>query len=363
MSLLEVANKWLPPPTSLRLPAIGIDIAESSVKYIGFKPNTANAFGFSLEHYGEVSIADGAMSSGEVNNVSALAAAFSKVKSATGISYARISLPEERVYLFETEIDTNLRWKQIRDQIEFRLEENVPLSPRDAYFDFQIVEKGDDETVAIVTVCAKEIVDKYYEACRLAKITPLAFEVESAAIARAVLPKKDPNTKLLLDFGKTRTGIGIVHQGILMYTSTIDIGGDHMSAALRRQFGEKPESDLTKIKNSRGLIGSTSGDNPAEVLLPIVSALKDEVQARIEYWDNKSGVDRSIDGVVIGGGSANLRGITTYLTETLGIETVLADVWQNVFDSKESVAPISRPYSYGYVTAVGLALASFVDDI
>src|SRR5690606_35923278 len=95
----------------------------------------------------------------------------------------------------------------IRQQLEFRLEENVPLSPRDAYFDFQAVRTtARDHLPVSVTVCSRAIADAYYEACRIAKVTPLSFEVESAAIARAVLPRNDKGTRILLDFGKSRTG-------------------------------------------------------------------------------------------------------------------------------------------------------------
>ena len=44
-------------------------------------------------------------------------------------------------------------------------------------------------------------------------------------MARAVVPTEFQDTVMLIDFGKTRTGVGILSHGSLLYTSTIDIGG------------------------------------------------------------------------------------------------------------------------------------------
>lgn len=363
MRILEVVDRWLPPPELLRLSGVGVDISESSIKYIGFEPNYIGVSELSLAHYGEVGLAPGVLSRGEINDTAALGKALAEVRSKTGVSYVRLSLPEERIYLFETEVDAGLAAEEIRQQIEFRLEENVPLSPRDAYFDFHVFDgqTADHTRVAAVTVCAREIIDKYYDACRIAKLTPLSFEVESAAIARAVLPKDDQATRLLVDFGKTRTGLGIVHRGVLLYTSTIELGGSDLSAALKRQLGDQPEAEWTKLKNDQGLARSGRGDGPAEVLLPVMSAIKDEIQLRIQYWNDKNGAERPIEQIIVCGGSANLRGLGAYLSETLGIDAVLADVWQNALDAKLWAPPIDRRHSYGYATSIGLALTTFTN--
>lgn len=355
MSFAATLNRYLPPPGILRIGGLGVDVSESSIKYVAFSPSHKGLFALSLSSYGEVDLGPNVLRKGEVDDVSALAAALAEVKKRSGHSYFRLSLPEERIYLFETEIEDITNKVAARQQLEFRLEENVPLSPRDAYFDFSLTPLDDSgrRARATVTVSAREIVDKYYEACRLAKVTPLSFEVESAALARAVLPEGDPGTKLLVDFGKTRTGIGIVSGGELLHTSTIEQGGNDLSAALKRQLGDKDESTLTRLKNEEGLVGTS-----AESLLPVVSIVKDEIASRLRYW-NDANPTRLVDQVLLSGGSANLRGLTSYLTETLGVEADMANVWQNAFDPKLTTPPIDRRHSFGFATAIGLALTSY----
>lgn len=363
MSVLDVLERVVPAPNYLRIPSVGVDISDTSLKYILLAPDSYSGAKLELRKWGEVNIREGALSRGEVNDVDELARVIREAKRRSGVPHARISLPEERAYLFETTIKRGTPFKEIRGLLEFKLEENVPLSPRDALFDYHIFDTPEDSgslNVA-VTAYAKQTVDQYYEACRKAGVIPLSFEVEAQAIARASIPRGALGTYMIVDFGKTRTGIGIVHRGQLMYTSTIDLGGNELSTALRRQLGDKPEDELTNIKNEQGLVRGIDNGEVYEALVSTVSAIKDEIALRLEYWNSRAThtEDKFVESVVLCGGSSNLKGWPSYLSETLGIEAKRADVWQNVFDINDNVPPIGLRHSYGYATAIGLALSAY----
>lgn len=363
MSVLSAIGKIIPPPSYIQLPSAGVDISDSSLKYIQFDHDKKSGRQLELKYWGDIDIADGALKRGTVNDPKALSEALREAKERTGITNIRVSLPEERAYLFETEIKKGTPVKEIRGQLEFKMEENVPLSPQDAFFDYEIIGSHLNDRVlrVSVTVYARETVMSYYDACLEAGVVPISFEVEAQAIARATIPKHDKHTHLIVDFGKTRTGIGIVQNGILMYTSTIDIGGAQLSAALRNVLGDKEESDLTDIKNQSGLVREVQSSSVYNALMPVMSNISDEIATRIQYWNTKEyqSVDRQIESVILCGGSVNMKGLPAFFTETLGIESKRADVWQNAFSLDERVPSIGRRYSYGYATAIGLALAPF----
>jgi Tfp pilus assembly PilM family ATPase len=168
---------------------------------------------------------------------------------------------------------------------------------------------------------------------------------------------------MLVDFGKTRTGIGIVYKNTLIYTSTIDIGGDQLSAALRKQLGDdKSEKELTFLKNTEGLVHGVQSSAVHDALMTTISVVKDELVTRMQYWHLRTGSDekRRIQKIILCGGSANLKGLPAYLTETVGVVTERANIWENTFSFDEIIPPIDRRHSLGYATAVGLALQSSV---
>lgn len=367
MKVLQTLGKIIPPPAYMQLPSAGVDISDTSLKYIQFKSDNYSGTALELMHWGDIAIPQGALARGVVQDGKKLSEVLREVRTRIGVENVRVSLPEERAYLFETEIEKGTSPKEIRGLLEFSLEENVPLASRDAFFDYDVFEgsEKDDMLRVSVTAYAKDTVMSYYDACREAGVTPLSFEVEAQAIARATIPVHDIGTHMIVDFGKTRTGIGIVHRGILMYTSTIDQGGDHLSDALRKKLGDREESELTEIKNTQGLVKTAGKDSVYDVLLAAMSSITEEIGMRIQYWNTKDErhEERQIQSIILCGGSINMKGLPEYFSQALHVEARRANVWQNAFPLEEKIPPIERRFSFGYATAVGLALAPFMHEL
>lgn len=352
--------RLFPPPQFIALPSVGVDVSDTSLKYIRFERAKHE---LSLHSWGDLPIPDGVITQGVVKNPTALASVIKEASEKAGTECIRLSLPEERAYLFEMPIKKNLSAAEVRDAIEFHLEENVPLSPRDAEFDYSLTPReSGEEQMAVVTVFSRETVASYAEACERAKVLPLSFEVEAQALARSVVAKNSEETHLIVDFGKTRTGIGIASRGLLQLTSTVDIGGKDLDAALIRAYPAADFSELVRLKNEYGVIVSTEEPAVRDALLPSITSLKNEILARISYWNTRhEKKEHQIQRVILCGGIANLAGLTATLNEALSLPIEQAEVWKNAFSLKRCIPPITRRYSYGYATAIGLALAGFDD--
>jgi type IV pilus assembly protein PilM len=360
-SLSSTFARLFPPPAFVSLPAVGVDVSDTSLKYILFRKTGDH---LSLEKWGDLKIPDGVVVQGTVKDVAALARVIAEVKKETKTEYVRLSLPEERAYLFETTVKRSLTPEEVYGAIEFRLEENVPLPPRDAEFDYVPVGTLGAETRVVVTAYAKETVLAYLGACHAAEVRPLSFEVEAQALARAVVRQGDEGVYLIVDFGKTRTGIGIVENGLLMLTSTIDLGGKDLDQSLQRAYTKADQDELIRLKNEYGILVSAEQPAVREALSVPIGTLRNELVSRIGYWNSKAETkERAIARVILCGGIANLAGLTEYFTDALGVPVEQANVWQNAFRTDVTVPPITRRYSYGYATAVGLALGSFIDRV
>jgi type IV pilus assembly protein PilM len=365
MSALSLIQQIFPTPSFMSFPCVGVDISDTSLKYIQFSREHPRDKNLALTKWGDIEIPSGVIERGNIYDIPKLAAVLHEMKEQCGAQYVNISLPEEHAYLFETSITTGTPPHEIREFLEFRLEENVPLSPRDAYFDYAIIgdaEGGKSKRVS-VTVYSKATIDAYYEACQIAGIIPLAFEIEAQAIARATIPRQLQDTYMIVDFGKTRMGIGIVYRGMLMYTSTLDIAGVQVSADMRAVLGEDvAESVLTTIKNTKGLVHTKDNEDIAGILEKVAQNIVDELSIRSHYWHSR-GIDateREIKKVILCGGSANMFGLPEYISEKLEIPAERARIWGNAFSLEEYIPPITRKYSYGYATATGLALKNFM---
>ena len=293
MPVLSVVQKLFPPPDIMSFPCVGVDISDTSLKYMQFERIHSHDKNLSIKHWGDIEVPSGVVERGNVHDVTKLSEVLTEVKEKCKAQYVSLSLPEERAYLFETTIAADTPQKEIRGLLEFHLEENVPLSSRDAYFDYAVVgdDPGSRSLRVAVAVYAQSTINSYYEACQRAGLVPLTFEIEAQAIARATVPRDHKHTYMIVDFGKTRMGVGIVHQGVLMYTSTIEIAGVQLSQDMRGVLGELAESELTKIKNTKGLLRTKDNEAIATILEKYATTIADELGIRMHYWHSR-GFDR-----------------------------------------------------------------------
>lgn len=363
--MLSALSRFLPPPAYITMPCVGVDISDASLKYVSFKPNMHGSSVRELEQWGDITIPSGVVERGTVLDPKKLVAVLKEFKDKTKAEYIRVSLPEERAYLFETEVKKNMPMKEVKGLLEFRLEENVPIPSREVLFDYSILPIRPNSNTASISVVAyaRETIQTYYDACIEANLRPLTFEVEAQAMARAMIPTDIKGSTMIVDFGKTRTGIGIVTEGTLLYTSTIDIGGEQLSQVLRKVLGNDiAESELTKIKNTKGLLREVESSDVRDALISTVSVIKDELATRMQYWHMRNGIDnnRKIGSIILCGGSSNLKGLPEYITETTGVPAFRGNVWENTFSLDDTVPPIDLRHSYGYAVAIGLALKNIV---
>ena len=360
--MLSALSRMFPPPSYITMPCVGVDISDTSLKYVALNSATKPGRDRKLEQWGDIPIPGGIVQRGQVDNPAQLVSVLKEFKAETNAEFIRVSLPEERAYLFETEVKRGTPFKEIRGILEFRLEENVPIPSKDVFFDYVILPTSEESRSiqVVVAAYAKETIQKYYDACTEAGLRPVSFEVEAQAMARSVVPADATGATMVVDFGKTRTGIGIVYKSTLLYTSTIDIGGDQLSQSLRRVLGDDiAESELTRLKNTEGLVRGVESSDVSNALLSIVSVIKDELSTRMQYWHMRMGNDvkeRRITSLVMCGGSVNMKGLPAYLSETLNIPCVRGNVWENTMSLDTNIPPIDLRHSYGYATAIGLAL-------
>ncbi len=170
---------------------------------------------------------------------------------------------------------------------------------------------------------------------------------------------------MIVDFGETRTGIAISYAGQVYFTSTIAIGGRMLTETLAKHFGIGiPEAEA--MKRQFGLSKGTPEQDVFSLLLNNVAVLRDEINKHFIYWhthpDENGAARPAIEEIILVGGDANLSGLPDYLSASLRVKTVVANVWTNVHIPGSGVPELSRNDSLGYATAIGLSLHEAEND-
>jgi type IV pilus assembly protein PilM len=341
------------------MPSVGVDISDNTIKFLEL---VGAGNGRRLGKYGEYAIPQGIVSEGELKNVEKLADELKLIKQKYDLHFIRASLPEEKAYIFHTDVPDTRDERQIRNTIEFKLEEHVPMTPREAIFDYEVLKRhknGAEHIDVGVVAYPRLTIEKYAGAFHQAGLIPLSFEIEAQAIASAVVKDGDDGTYIIVDFGETRTGLFIMDKCRLAFTSTLEVKGRELTRSITKHLSVDAKEAI-KIKNNDGLIRNRDNKDLLKSLMETITVLKEEIEKHYRYWhtrvdDRGKRVDR-VEKIILCGGNANLAGLPEYLSGALNVRVERGNVWTNAFSLNDVIPEIDRNQSLSYATAVGLAL-------
>lgn len=350
-------NRNFPIPKYLSMPSCALDISDNSIKYGKLAPTSSS---LNLVSYGSIKIPDGIISSGKILDDIKLVEILKELKTKHNLDFVRVSLPEEQMYIFNLVIPKT-EGVDIQETISLQLEEHVPISASNAVFDFDIINETDSNVFVQVAAADATFIESYLSVFNRSGLSPLSFELEDQAMARAITPHGSKETFMIVDFGQTRTGISIVSSGRVMFSSTFNIGGHGITQMVAKSFNVSFD-EAEKLKRAYGKDQGTPND-----LLPIIisniSVLRDEIDKHYSYWHSHDGEDgqphSKIERILLCGGDSNLIGIVQYLGASMKVPVSYVNAWVNVMDITKDVPNMPFIDSLGYTTVIGLALNDF----
>ncbi len=343
--------EFFPTPRFLKFSYVGLNIGAESLHYAEL---ISTGDSFRLGRYGTESFELGE----SITSNESLKTVLKKLRKEKSIQYVKVSLPEEETYLFTTEVFGDSE-QEIRDMIEFHLEENVPILGQDALFDFYILPHTQDKKIAVVSVVSREVVDRYIHLLSDCGMVAISFLVESGAISRVVVPQGEMGTHMLVCLSREKTILAVVDRGFVQFSSTSSFGGGSLTLALQKQFGLEAE-EARNLKYTSGLFKGDSDDEELSFTLTnALSVLRDEIQRVSVYWlKQPQSENKAIEKIILCGKDAAIPGFADYLATTLKIPISVSNIWVNISYYNKVVPQISFDKSLSYATALGLVLST-----
>lgn len=320
------------------MPAVGLSVESDAVRLISFEDLHGKKI---LKAADEIKLEPGIVVAGDVAQPEKLLKVLMNVRNEHGVKFARVSLPEEKSYVYEAVIPLPEEG-EIRDAVEFSLDQNVPISAGEAVFDFAVVEapfvnNGVQSVRVIVSVYPRDVAENWLDLFKQAGIMPLSFILESQGAARSLVADGDMRTALVVHFMKEKTVIAIVSGSYVRFSTTVANNLESAEHILKSHEGERIEESVELL------------------------AVRDEVKKVYTYWMSK---DRpkskkdvnSVKSLIVSGHVADMSDISEYLGTHVGVPASLGNVWQNAFSLDDVVPEIEFEDSLRFAAAAGAAL-------
>lgn len=359
---------------SLKHEAFGLDISDLSLKIAELKKDKGK---FTLSSFGKTKIPHGLVEKGEIKDGKELAEVIKKaVKEVQGrqvkTKYLVVSLPEEKAFLDVISMP-EISKQELSQAVTYQAENYIPLPLKDVYLDFQKIQpvyNPSKNLEVLIGAISRKIVDSYLVTLKSAGFQPRAFEVESLAVARALVRKeRSLQLVLIIDFGQTRTSFIIFSGCSLRFTSTIPISSQQLTGVIAGNL-KVSFKRAEELKLKYGLCGAKTYKLPAkkseeqdrvfEAVIPILTDFAEQIKIHLDYYHSHASKDalrhdgKEMSKILLCGEGSLLKGFVDFLRSHLEMPIELGDPWVNIPFKKVPELPFEE--SLGYTTAIGLAL-------
>ena len=367
--ILKIVLEFL----TLKPETFGLDISDLSLKIIKLKtPLFSKKKGLGLASFGEIEIKPGVIEGGEIRDEKALIEIIKnsliKVRGEKlKTKYVIASLPEEKAFLQVIQLPI-MKEEEVKKAAYFEAENYIPLPIEKVYLDSQIippVQDNLDHLDVLISALPKEIIDAYLSSLQKAGLKPVAFEIESQAISRALIEKGvSLEPLLLIDLGAIRTSFIIFSGYSLRLTSSRPISAQKFTETIAKEL-KIDLKEAEELKRKYGIENNKKGREILKILNPDLIDLVEEIKKYLEYYQTHSAHEhlpsnvngKKIRKIYLCGGGANLKGLADFLALQLGLRVELGNPWINILPKPLKEVP-ELPYheSLRYTTALGLAL-------
>ena len=368
-----------------------MDICDVSVKVVqlGISKNE-----FLVQGLSDVNIPPDTVTGDTIKNPQVLADAIRKAISQPkfgGFSnpYVVASIPETKSFVRVIQMPA-MTEEEAREAVPWEAEAYIPLPIGQVYLDWVILEnnrsvfspsvpaaqaseqeKAGVKMTVLIMASPKDYVDDLVRVLKLAKLKPVALEVESQATARSLIAGGKAESTLIVDIDSMRTSLIINDRGTLQFTSSLPVAGNSFTDSIAKALTLNV-ADAETMKREYGLGDDAKGKLIKKALAPVLNNLVGEIRNTIRFYEEhvESG---KISRLLLAGGGSKLKHLPSYLADRFempdksemvlrslpGMKIELGNPWVKVLE-KGKAPPLSREDSLGYSTAIGLALRDLV---
>jgi type IV pilus assembly protein PilM len=275
-----------------------------------------------LNRYHEVAVPVDAVKEGVVVDRDAVVDALKRLWAEAGFSTKKvvIGMGSQQVLIRELVVP-RMSLPHIRETLPFRVQDLLPLPVEDAVLDFFPIEEVDTDgrpgLRGLLVAATRESVLANAMAAEAAGLNTVDVDLIPFAISRTHLQSGAAGTHVLLHVGAVSTSIIVANAGVPQFVRVLPSGGADVTAALAERMGIGLDR-ADELKRHIGLISDPRDPESAIVARINADSADDVLQAvrsTIAFYRHAHD-DVDIDGIVLSGGGAELRGLAELLAET-----------------------------------------------
>lgn len=278
-----------------------------------------------------------------------------------------IVFPSSKVFTHIFRFPVSLKKEEINKTLLSEVENIIPFSLREVYFDFTVLESEDSlikgaSHIVLFAAIAKNIADKYMELFQSMGLTPSLFGIGIESLKYGLIKQLETGkNNILIDVNTLHVNYLLMQDGVIKHFLSSNKGGKYLITALGKKF-QIPEKTLIQQKEQ---------NNWDKRLFPEINNFIENnyklAKTVIEEFDKKASL-KNIDNIYLTGEFLNLPDFYTLAQKHFPKNNVIIGDPRKYLDI--DVAKFRPPqestdasyYSTYFINAVGIGLRGLLAE-
>lgn len=265
-----------------------------------------------------------------------------------------VGLASQRVFTTVVDID-RLTPDEMAKSIRFQADSLIPTPLIDSKIDWaQIGDSPKDpaKVEVLLSSITNEFVEKRLDILESIGLNVIAFEPDTLALMRAIIPAEATVPQMVLDIGEKSTDLIVAMNGAPRLTRSIPTGLEAIVKACVQNLNidqKQAEQFVFKFGLSKDKLEGQIYNG----IIGTVDILMSEIEKSIKFFQTRYG-NTTIDRIIVTGGASALPEFPLYIANKFGISVEIGNAWRNItFPSSMQNELLAASNHFG--VAVGLA--------
>ncbi|HSX36509.1 MAG TPA: type IV pilus assembly protein PilM [Patescibacteria group bacterium] len=331
----------------------GLDLGTTAIRLVQLAGNERVK---ALQRYGYVPIDPKLSQSDSKTDQQAVAQTIKTLVEKAGVNTKNVAvgLPSQRVFTTVVDIE-RLSADELGKSIQYQADSLIPTPLAESKIDWK--ELGDspaDKTKVevLLSSVSNEYVENRLDMLESIGLNVIAFEPDSMALARAVIPADSTTAQMVLDMGNRATDLVVVVGEAPRLTRAIPTGFDAVIKAAMQNLNID-EAQARQFVSKFGLNEQKLEGQIYHAISGTMDILMVEIEKSIKFFATRY-PDQKLERILVTGGASVLPEFPLYIANKFGVNVEIGNAWRNVSfptDKQNELLAVSNQFG----VAVGLA--------